>query len=205
VQEWDYLDGPHGLEKVGYLVMEKGSHTLDDGTRVEAGRFDTSATSFKTVSFGQAFPKAPVVVAAVTSANERDAVMIRMRNIGTTSFQYHLQEQELNTQTHTVETVSYIAWEASTGEVDGMVYEVNRTGRVVSDIFYDVQFQEMFADAPVVLADMQTRNGGDTANIRWQNKDKFGVEVNVAEEQSKDRETRHTTEDVGYMVFSPTP
>jgi PKD repeat protein len=205
VQEWDYLDGPHGLEKVGYLVMEKGSHTLDDGTRVEAGRLTTNATSFKTATFGQAFPSAPVVMAAVTSANEKDAVVMRMRNISTTGFQYHLQEQERNTQTHANETVSYIAWQVSAGEAEGMTYEVKRTGRVVGDKFYALSFQEMHGDAPVFLADMQTKNGGDTANLRWRNKSLFSVEVNVAEEQSKDSEVSHTTEVVGYMVFSPLP
>jgi hypothetical protein len=63
----------------------------------------------------------------------------------------------------------------------------------------------MLADAPIFLAGMQTTYGGDTANVRWQNKDFFGVDVYVAEEQSKNSEVRHTTEEVGYMVFSPLP
>jgi hypothetical protein len=39
VQEWDYLDGAHALETAGYIVLERGSYTLPDGTRVEAEQF----------------------------------------------------------------------------------------------------------------------------------------------------------------------
>src|SRR5262249_12506765 len=38
VEEWDYLDGAHLPETVSYLAMERGSHTLGTGIRVEAGR-----------------------------------------------------------------------------------------------------------------------------------------------------------------------
>ncbi len=54
---------------------------------------------------------------------------------------------------------------------------------------------------PVFLADMQTSNGGNTANLRRQDKDFYGIDVKIAEEQSLDGEIYHTTEVVGYMVF----
>ena len=54
---------------------------------------------------------------------------------------------------------------------------------------------------PVFLADMQTTDGWDTANLRWQNKDFYAIDVKIAEERSRDSETYHTTEVVGYMVF----
>ena len=52
------------------------------------------------------------------------------------------------------------------------------------------------------LADIQTTDGSQTANVRWKNKDAYGVKVKIAEEQSKDTEIDHITEIVGYMVFS---
>jgi hypothetical protein len=76
VQEWDYLDGTHAEETVSYLVMEPGSYTLDDGTKVEAGMFETNKTKgFEMVSFSQSFQEIPVVVTSVQSVNESDAVM----------------------------------------------------------------------------------------------------------------------------------
>lgn len=204
LQEWDYLDGLHALERVGYLVMERGSHVLTDGTRVEADQFQSNDTRCcVTVMFGQVFQTTPVVLAAVTSVNESDAVVSRLRHISTTDFQFQMQEQEANTQTHATETVSYIAWEPSSGTVDGLAFEVNRTGNVVTHQPYRIDFPSTLVDIPVFLADLQTANGPDPATLRWDYKDLAGVDVHVAEEQSWDSETKHTGEAVGYLLFSP--
>jgi len=42
----------------------------------------------------------------------------------------------------------------------------------------------------------------DTANVRWQKKNTETVEVKIDEEQSKDVETSHTTEVLGYIVIA---
>ena len=48
---------------------------------------------------------------------------------------------------------------------------------------------------------MQTTDGPDTANIRWLSVDLDSAKIFIDEEQSKDSETAHTTEIVGYMAF----
>jgi hypothetical protein len=48
---------------------------------------------------------------------------------------------------------------------------------------------------------MQTADGGDTASLRWRNKTTSGVDVRVAEEQSKSTDTTHTTEVVGFIAI----
>jgi hypothetical protein len=204
IQEWDYLDGWHTTETASYIVMERGSYTLEDGTKVEAGRFDTNKTgSFGGVSFSQAFNQVPVVVSAVLSFNEEDAVCCRLRNIDTAGFDFCMQEQELNRKRHATETISYIAWEPSSGMLnDDLVFEVNRTQDTIKHNFKTISFNEVFMDIPVFIADIQTGDGMDTANLRWRNKDIYGVDVKIIEEQSRDTETNHTTEVVGYMVFS---
>ena len=51
--------------------MGKGNFTLDDGTQIEAGRFNTNKKgSFGEFNFSQGFQYAPVVLAGVTSFNE---------------------------------------------------------------------------------------------------------------------------------------
>ncbi|OEU84091.1 MAG: hypothetical protein BA873_07935 [Desulfobulbaceae bacterium C00003063] len=202
VQEWDYLDGIHTEETIGYIVMERGTYTLPDGTMVEAGRFETDMTdSFENIDFSQAFQVAPVVITAVSSDNGPDAVTTRVRNISTNGFELKMQEQEFNTQSHTTETISYIAWEPSSGTVDGLTFEVNKTDDKINHKLQTIVYNGTFMNAPVFLADMQTTDGGDTANVRWQDKDPYGVDVKIVEEQSGDSETSHTTEVVGYMLF----
>jgi hypothetical protein len=67
---------------------------------------------------------------------------------------------------------------------------------------YRIGFLKTWVDIPIFLADMQTRDGPDTANLRWDFKDISGVDVFIAEEQSGDAEMNHTTEAVGFMMFS---
>jgi hypothetical protein len=205
VQEWDYLDATHPTETVGYLVIERGSFILDDGTadgiRVEADTFDTNRTSFTSIPFSHPFNVAPVVLAAVNSVNEAAAVTGRLRNISSTAFQFRMQEQEKNPNSHAMETVAYIAWESSSGTIDGLTFEVNATPKAVTHLFYHIGFTAPFANLPVFVADMQTTSGGDTANLRWRNKGLAGVEVQVDEEQSKDKETNHAEEVVGYIAI----
>ena len=203
VQEWEYLDGWHYPETVSYLVMEHGSYTLNDGTRIEAGTFETNkASSYENVTFEQPFQTVPVVMAAISSFNGGDTVTGRMRNITIQGFEFCMQEQELNSQSHTAETISYIAWEPSSGNIDGITFAINKTGNVVTQDFQNVTFTQTFMTSPMFLADIQTTNGGDTANVRWQNKDAYGVEIHIDEEQSMDTEIDHKPEIVGYMVFS---
>ena len=204
VQEWDYLDGHSAQETVGYLVMEAGHHVLSTGIHVEAGTFEANSSG-TTVYFNEAFNQVPVVASAVTTENETDAVVGRLSNITLDGFDMLLQEEESHISGHyTDEMVSYIAWEPSSGDVDGMSYIVDSTFNEVTQKFYNISFYPVFDSAPVFVADMQTKDGAQTANLRWQNKTGEGVEVQIDEEQSNDREVSHTTEVVGYMCFGNT-
>jgi len=203
IQEWDYLDGQHASETVYYIVVERGVYSLADGTRVEADRFEASKVSkFESVSFVKTFQHTPVVITSVSGFNEADAVTGRTRNVTTDTFQYCLQEQEKNRKAHLPESVNYIAWEPSKGTIDGITFQISTTGNKVSHNFHTINFNQTFTEAPVFLSDMQTANGMDTANVRWRNNTGNSVQVQIDEEQSRNRETKHLWESVGYMVFS---
>ncbi len=83
-----------------------------------------------------------------------------------------------------------------------LTFEVEKTDDVITDDWQTIVYNETFMNPPVFLADMQTTNGGNTANLRWQDKDFYAIDVKIDEEQSLDSETYHITEVVGYMVFS---
>ncbi|RKT47461.1 PKD domain-containing protein [Thiocapsa rosea] len=201
VQRWDYLDDAHELELVSYLVVERGLHELSDGTLIEAGSLETGVTqAFQRQSFGAPFEEAPVVFAAVTSFNESDAVTARLHNIDSDGFDVGMREQEANAQQHLPERIDYIAWEVSSGVVDGMRYEVGRTGTNVSHNVYNHVYGTTFQRPPVLVADMQTAHEDDTAALRWQNLNVESVDLWVQEEQSRDLEMTHVPEDVGYFV-----
>ncbi|WP_296805417.1 hypothetical protein [Thiocapsa sp.] len=201
VQEWDSLDGAHDLETASYLVMERGRYQLADGVWVEAGSLVTGTTqAFQRHLFSAPFEDAPVIFATVASFNENDAVTARLHAIETDGFDVGLREQEANAQQHLPERIDFIAWEASSGVVDGLRYEVGRTGRMVDHEAHNLVYQTAFMRPPVLVADMQTTHGDDTAALRWQNLNVESVDLQVQEEQSHDRETTHLLEDVGYFI-----
>ena len=203
IQEWGYLDGSHMTETVSYIVVEEGNYTLDDGTKIAAAVLDTSAVAaFQQIIFDEQFNVAPVVMTTLTSFNESDAVTGRLKQITTDSFSYRMQEQELNANTHVTERLDYIAWEPSSGERGGITYRVGHSADAVKHKNYTISFDKPFASSPALLAGMQTTDGGDTANVRYSSKDGVSVDVLVDEEQSRDTETNHTTEIVGYMAFT---
>jgi hypothetical protein len=203
IQEWECYDGVHAQESVGYLAVESGVYTLAGNLKVEAGRFVFSKGGvFKTVTFQNVFPAAPVLLASVVTLNDPAAVEVRLNKITTKGFNIRLQEQEANTQDHGAELVAYIAWPPSSGSFDGIAFEVDKTSKIIDHKFKEILFSDQHAGSPVFVGQMQSHNGGDTSGVRWQGKDGNGVDVRIAEETSHDAEIKHVAEVVGFMVFS---
>lgn len=202
LQEYDYLDGGHPVEQVSYLVMEAGNYTLADGTRIEAGSFNTNATNnYYPFAFNQEFAEVPVIVTSITTFNETDTVTSRMRKVDTTGFDCKLQEQEANAKKHLNESVAYIAWEPASGSQNGIRYEVSRSTNTVTNAAKTLNYAAGFSNRPLLYTDMQTTDGGDTAALRTVNSSAASLTVMVEEEQSKDSETSHTTEEAGYIAI----
>jgi len=78
---------------------------------------------------------------------------------------------------------------------------VSKSGDVINDDVNNLSFMQAYESTPVFLADIQSADGMDTANVRWQNKDNNAVDIQIYEEQSKNDETSHTTETIGYIAI----
>jgi PKD repeat protein len=204
MQQRDDVDRVHNQEMVGYLVVEQGQHTLGGTIPIEASSLVTHQThSFVTVPFAQSFSVAPVVLTAVVSANGRDAVTTRVRNVTLNNFQVRLQAQQKNSQSQAAETIMYIAWPSSSGRLaDNLVFEVQQTPNIMPHRLQTLTFMESFTALPVFLADLQTANGSNPASLHWANRGFFGVDVQVAAPQSTVGALQHTTEVVGYLALA---
>lgn len=194
LDEWDYLDGAHTGERVGYLVVERGSHRLGDGRRLVAGRAWTNH-GWQAVHFGERFPAAPVVVSQAASRWGGQAVTERVRNVGAGRFEVRLQEEEANDGFHAGEAVHWIAVEpgAATGLEAGLVRWVDHNGALVS-------LARSHTQPPVLISGAQTTRGADPAALRVLTNDGTTIGLMVEEEQSQDWETGHLGEDLGYLV-----
>ena len=201
VEEWNYLNSNHAPETVGYVVLERGRHTVD-GVQVEANSVQNNWTTFGTVTFMSAFPVAPVVLTSVVTTNEATTVTTQLRNITTTAFRLRMQEQERNTQSHAAETINYIAWQPSVGVYNDLHFEVQRTPQVMTNTFRTVQFTAPFMNMPIFLAAMQTTADVDPTVVRWGSRNFFGVDVQMQEEKSSSSNIVHSAEIVGYLAFA---
>jgi hypothetical protein len=206
LDEWDYLDGAHTSEKIGYLVVEAGRHVLEDGRILEAGHAEVG-TDPKKIGFTEGFSTAPVVLSQVVTLNEPTTVITRQTGIGRGGFNVFLQTSEAASSRRRPETVAWVALEQGAGEIGGspsIRYEAGVTGKSVGTSFREVRFAQRY-DAPVFLAAMQSAHGMDPAALRFRSLTKSGVEVMVEEEQSRDTETSHTTENAGYLTLEAGP
>jgi len=84
--------------------------------------------------------------------------------------------------------------------LNNMIFEVKKTPDMLGTNFRSIQFTETLTTIPVLLADMQTTYGGDTANLRCQNLDIYGVDMKIHKEQSRGTEI---SEAGGYILASP--
>jgi serine protease len=106
IEEWDYLDGGHASETIGYIVLEQGTQTLHDGHSIQAGvtaiNHHWADISFEDMG-GQ-----PVVFSQSQTYNGGQAIVTRQREIVSNGFQVRLQEEEANDGAHAIETVGYL-------------------------------------------------------------------------------------------------
>ncbi|WP_136807923.1 fibronectin type III domain-containing protein [Desulfosediminicola flagellatus] len=202
LQEYDYQDNIHGVEIVNYIVMEEGSYILDDGSQIEAGLFNASASSSST-SLISAFSVKPVILTSINSKNGSDAVIGRVQNITSSGFDYKLQEQEVNSQDHGMETVAYLAWTPGSGVTNGIRFQAGTTSDSVTHANYSINFDQQFDDLPFHFAAMQTTDGYDTSALKIAQAGIDSMAIMVEEETSKDSEIYHTAEVGGFLIIKP--
>ena len=201
-QEWDYRDGKHTTENIGYLVVEAGTHTLTDGTQLVAGTTTLTNESSRTISFETSFVANPLVIAQAMTNNDPAAVVERIRNINSSTFQMQFNEEEVADGVHATETVGYIAIDQGNATSGDTVLNAVNTGNSVTQANTTVNFGDIGgSSSPVILSDMQTRDGGDAATLRHRSQTSTSVTVWVEEEKSKDNELNHTTEVAGILAM----
>ena len=204
IQEWDYLlniegnSTAHAEEQISYIVIERGSYILDDGTRVEAGWFNTNGLL---ASFIQTFAVSPVVVSSVVTNNDETPVIVQMSNIDEAGFDYRLQEEELNDQVHATETVSFIAWEPSQGLQNGIKFEVD-TVNAFPEQTTTINFNDSDMHQPQLVTDLQTISGSGVFNLRWSDKSATSASVLIDQEQSLQGPVSTSQQAIGYLLFS---
>jgi hypothetical protein len=204
LQPWGKSNLSHASETVGYLVIERGRFRLADGTSLESGTVDTDPVyPMYSIAFSQPFRGVPVVMTGLTNTQESMAVTGRPTLISEKGFQFQLQPKGISASLGALQTISYVAWEPSMGTFDGLTFEVNKTPSVTRGQFSTLIFEEIFADAPVFLADIQSSQGGSPINVRREHKDTGSVDLKIddAPDLNAEGATSQDTDVVGYIVI----
>ncbi|MEM6785569.1 MAG: T9SS type A sorting domain-containing protein, partial [Bacteroidota bacterium] len=208
IDEWDYLDGKHGEETIPYLIMLEGTYLLSDGRLAEGGRARNVGNGYKTVTFDAPFDVPPVVFAQVTALAETGdqisrAVVARIRNVTTTSFEVKLQGERAGASSFGREHVSWIALAEGVSTGEGVPAVGVKSGEVDSNWeFYPFGTDQPTPEsAPVVLVQTQSENGTNPVAVRYRNLTNTGIEVRLAEDNSDGAGTVHVNETIGYAVL----
>ena len=104
--------------------------------------------------------------------------------------------------TQATETIDYIAWEPSSGTMDGLIFEVKTTPDSVTDNLYTLSLMEHFLAIPMFLAAMQTTNNWEPTILRLDDKDPVEGQIYIEGAASANDDLRYVPEVVGYMAFT---
>jgi hypothetical protein len=198
VEEWAGEDDiNHFPVSASFLVLEEGNYKLENGAQIEVGKLQTNH-SWKHQKFKKSFNKTPVVFTQSQTRNGGDAITTRNTDISKEGFKTKLQEGEAK-GAHTEEEIGYIAIEPSQGNLGDLYYKADRTGNSFTHKYNTINYDGYYPSG--VIIDMQTTNGGNTADLR--RKENFGkkTEVKIEEEKSRDNETSHTEEVLGWLAW----
>jgi hypothetical protein len=151
-------------------------------------------TSWVTVNFDESFNSVPVVFAQVTSENEVDPVIVRMKQVNPNGFKFKLQELPGYDNVHSSEDISWIALE------DGEYGEVGRKSIIQQNRF---QWRtKVFVNNhtnPYLLAQIQTARNMQPVHVDIKNLIDSRFRLRLEEFFSLDG--IHPREVVGYFAF----
>lgn len=205
VEEWDYLDGNHAEERVFFLVMERGIHSLG-GVTWEAGSA-TVDERWKKINLLGGFAGNQNVFSQCVTFNGPSAVVTRHQNVLANSFEIFLQEEKANNPVHANETVHYIAHGSGVaprvGDINGIPFQSFRQSGV-TDNSSTINFPQSAGSSPALFAQIRTFVGGDPSGLRTLSLNNSSASIFVEEEASDGSGTVHRFgggEVVDWLVF----
>ncbi|MEO0632866.1 MAG: LamG-like jellyroll fold domain-containing protein, partial [Pseudomonadota bacterium] len=197
INEWAYLDGVHMEEGISWMAISAGTHTLATGEVIAAGSARSSTGLSDTVSVDLGgFVDTPAIFAQIASANDTTAATARLVTVSADEFQFRLQEEEAAPDTQ--RAAERIDWIALGGDI-GAVLDLGTVNGGLDHSYTSVDFDPTGGET-VLLANMQTMFGGNTANLRYRDLEDGTVLLSVAEERSLDQERWHMVEDVSLLT-----
>ncbi|MHC5034351.1 MAG: hypothetical protein ACYTFZ_04890, partial [Planctomycetota bacterium] len=220
------LQNPSGAavspETVHYIVMEEGAWQMPDGRSVEAslvlsdgtnGKSSWRRDSMEYYAYQQSY-NSPVVLGQVMTANDADWSVFWCCNGNRSNAPRalacyvgkHVGEDSDNTRAS--ETLGVIVIEQGSGDVVGTAYQAALGGDSIRGIGNSPPYNYAlsgFSSAPevgvITGAGMDGSEGGWAVLYGASPLTAGSIRMAIDEDQIRDSERRHTSEQVGYLVF----
>ena len=200
-------DGQHEAVTITYLVVEAGVHELLDDRWLEVGTVRTGtmvgsgrSKVWETITYTTTFSQAPVLLTQIQTNDHAGFLNVRQTPGTVRSGKISLQTEEGNTNAQTTETVGYLAVESGFGW-SGLPVEAYTTSKKVTDVWFDLQFDQIHEAVPNFLSSLASSTLLDNANLRYRKLSASHVQVRVQEDTTADEETNHGKEKVAYLAI----
>lgn len=204
LQEPKYKDGKHKNEKICYIIGEKGTWKLNENFRIEFGKKNSnklSTNGFENIEL-TGFSNTPNILSQIQTYNGSDWVITRTKNLTNESFKITMQEVEKkNKGGHIEETIGWMALTRGIFKNDNITIE-SKIRNNINHNYKKITFDNNNETIPKLLTKIISYQGGDTCNTRIKNISKNSFEIKIHEEQSKDKELKHTNETIAFVSIS---
>jgi hypothetical protein len=204
---------------VHYTAVEEGVYTqAADGVKMEAVKFTSTVTDHDSSWAGEARTYAnsytdPVVVGQVMTYSDPDWSTFWARGTSqseppsSAALRVGKHVGEDSDTTRADETIGYLVFEAGSGSVSGAAYIAGLGTDTVSGLGDNPPYSYAFSSLLNAQTAVISQNGMDGANGGWailygnNALTNSGIALAIDEDQSKDTERSHTSEQVAYVVF----
>ncbi|WP_322619569.1 DUF6701 domain-containing protein [Shewanella sp. YLB-07] len=215
------------MPEVDYFVMESGYRFLARGKALQAGKIETekyqgkrlpsSGRGYEDVSFWHKFGAKPAMVGQTLTRENNRFITTVINNVSSQGdeFDIAIEASEVNGSITQDETLGYVAGLGSGSlQVNGEVilyefdYALNHsaggsTRTLTQQCAYSTNYENTYPSQPYLIANKNSRRGGDGGWIRRCRQENFANSVSfvVDEDQLLDAERNHLAEDIGYFAF----
>lgn len=157
---------------------------------------------WKTVSLANSgLTTKPIVIAGPPTYRGAQPVVVRLKQVGQSSFKIKLKEWDYLDGSHNSENVSYLAIAPGVYTFpDGSIMEVGQVSVGGTGTPSVINFDTIFNSNPQLLLTVQTNNGESAVVARAKNLTSSAVEVSLFEQESL-MGSSHNTETVGYLAY----
>jgi hypothetical protein len=133
------------------------------------------------------------------SKNGGNPAHTRVRNVGSNSFEFQIEEWDYLNQAHTDEDIGYVVLESGLYPLpNGRLLEVGTTRANHSWTSVSLNSQLGTGEDAVIVSRCQTHNGGNAVVTRHRNVSAGGFDVRLQEEEGSNG--LHRTETIGYLA-----